>query len=118
MHFIQVATRSFYTFQCLPDYSITEEELNQEEPPPVMELDESVEDAACQLWDMTAEKDIVHHILKMEEVDFFDLTECIVRESKSPRLMVRLTIGFSLFEYYLKLSSVPYQQALFIRSLM
>ncbi|XP_045109511.1 uncharacterized protein LOC123503642 isoform X2 [Portunus trituberculatus] len=52
----------------------------------VLELEEDVENAACQLWDMTAEPDVVSHLLNLEVVDILQLAKEIITLSRAPRL--------------------------------
>ncbi|XP_042858591.1 uncharacterized protein LOC122244679 isoform X2 [Penaeus japonicus] len=52
----------------------------------IVELAEDVESAACQLWDMTAEKDVVLHLLEFGAVDILHLATDIITLSRAPRL--------------------------------
>ncbi|KAK8380910.1 hypothetical protein O3P69_008080 [Scylla paramamosain] len=52
----------------------------------VIELEEDVENAACQLWDMTAEPDVVSHLLNLDVVDILQLAKEIITLSRAPRL--------------------------------
>lgn len=54
----------------------------------VIELEEEVENAACQLWDMSAEPDVVEFLLKLEAVDVLQLANDIITLSRAPRLTV------------------------------
>lgn len=54
----------------------------------VLELEEDVENAACQLWDMTAEPDVVSHLLNLDVVDILQLAKEIITLSRAPRLTV------------------------------
>ncbi|XP_068214168.1 uncharacterized protein [Palaemon carinicauda] len=58
----------------------------EEERPPVLELAEDVESAACQLWDMTVEPDVVLHLLDLAAVDILQLATDIITLSRAPRL--------------------------------
>ncbi|KAK7074558.1 hypothetical protein SK128_000920 [Halocaridina rubra] len=55
-------------------------------PNTVLELAEDVENAACQLWDMTVEPDVVHHLLNLGAVDILQLATDIISLSRAPRL--------------------------------
>lgn len=59
----------------------------------ILELAEDVENAACQLWDMTAEPDVVRHLLSLEVLDVLQLTQDIISQSRAPRLTVSLQTG-------------------------
>lgn len=52
----------------------------------IVELAEDVENAACQLWDMTAEKDVVLHLLEFGAFDILHLATDIITLSRAPRL--------------------------------
>ncbi|XP_076041595.1 uncharacterized protein LOC143025587 isoform X2 [Oratosquilla oratoria] len=52
----------------------------------IMELDEDVEAAACQLWDMTVERDVVLHLLHLPATDILHLLMEIMQHSHAPRL--------------------------------
>ncbi|KAK4305816.1 hypothetical protein Pmani_022310 [Petrolisthes manimaculis] len=52
----------------------------------VIELGEEVENAACQLWDMSAEPDVVGFLIKLEAVDVLQLANDIITLSRAPRL--------------------------------
>ena len=52
----------------------------------MMELDSEIEESACQLWDMTVERDVSLHLLNMEEIDILQLSAHIITHSKAPRL--------------------------------
>ncbi|XP_063609924.1 uncharacterized protein LOC134783853 [Penaeus indicus] len=52
----------------------------------IVELAEDVENAACQLWDMTAEKDVVLHLLEFGAFDILYLATDIITLSRAPRL--------------------------------
>lgn len=54
----------------------------------IIELEESVENAACQLWDMTAEPDVVSYLLNLDVVDILQLAKEIITLSRAPRLTV------------------------------
>lgn len=54
----------------------------------IVELAEDVENAACQLWDMTAEKDVVLHLLEFGAFDILHLATDIITLSRAPRLTV------------------------------
>lgn len=64
------------------------EKKNNEIEVSVLELDSEVEDAACQLWDMTVEKDVSLHLLNLEELDILQLASIICEDSQAPRLTV------------------------------
>ena len=61
---------------------------SDEERPAVVELAEDVESAACQLWDMTAEPDVVLHLLDLGAIDILQLATDIITLSRAPRLTV------------------------------
>ena len=90
----------------LPKYikSLAQETEEQDSSPTeateaiVLELDPATEDAACQLWDMTVEKAVVAHILKLEEANLLHIAELTFRESLSPRLTVSV---FFIPNYYI-----------------
>ncbi|XP_045583596.1 uncharacterized protein [Procambarus clarkii] len=52
----------------------------------ILELAEDVENAACQLWDMTAEPDVVHYLLSLSVVDILHLAKDVITLSRAPRL--------------------------------
>ncbi|XP_050726995.1 uncharacterized protein LOC127003947 isoform X2 [Eriocheir sinensis] len=52
----------------------------------IVELAEDVENAACQLWDMTAEPDVVSYLLNLNVVDVLQLAKDIITLSRAPRL--------------------------------
>lgn len=52
----------------------------------ILELAEDVENAACQLWDMTAEPDVVHYLLSLSVIDIMQLAKDIITQSRAPRL--------------------------------
>lgn len=58
----------------------------EEGRPAVLELAEDVESAACQLWDMTVEPDVVIHLLDLGAVDILQLATDIITLSRAPRL--------------------------------
>lgn len=52
----------------------------------VLELSDEVEQSACQLWDMTAERDVALHLISLDVLDMRDLVEEVIKNSKAPRL--------------------------------
>lgn len=56
----------------------------------ILELAEDVENAACQLWDMTAEPDVVHYLLSLSVVDILHLAKDVITLSRAPRLTVSI----------------------------
>ncbi|XP_071512489.1 uncharacterized protein [Panulirus ornatus] len=68
----------------------TEEELpgivETEKADSILELAEDVENAACQLWDMTAEPDVVYYLLSLDVMDILQLAKDIITQSRAPRL--------------------------------
>ncbi|KAG7168503.1 SAAL1-like [Homarus americanus] len=62
------------------------EEDTAEKSDSILELAEDVENAACQLWDMTAEPDVVDYLLGLSVVDILHLAKDIITLSRAPRL--------------------------------
>ena len=58
----------------------------------ILELDSEVEESACQLWDMTVERDVTLHLLKLDELDILQLSSQVLTHSKSPRLTVSIIL--------------------------
>lgn len=72
-------------FMALPQLA---EVVGEQKGDSILELAEDVENAACQLWDMTAEPDVVHHLLSLDVVDILQLAKDIITLSRAPRLTV------------------------------
>lgn len=66
-----------------------EQEASHPNSSTIVELGEDVENAACQLWDMTAEPDVVSYLLNLNVVDVLQLAKDIIMLSRAPRLTVR-----------------------------
>lgn len=74
--------------QSLPKYMGAESSHSEGEDgeSEILELSDEVEQSACQLWDMTAERDVALHLITLDVLDMRELVEEVIKNSKAPRL--------------------------------